>query len=74
MAPDPLERVTPDDLHAAAIRAFTPRDEPQLRTDHLAPVRATVRDAIETVLTLLPENGTVSFNGAVEGLIIQQCD
>jgi segregation and condensation protein A len=38
-----------------------------VRTDHVAPVRASVREAIETVLALLPASGAVSFRDLVYG-------
>jgi segregation and condensation protein A len=67
LAPDPLTRVTVADLAAAAVRALTPVPPPEVRTDHIAPVRASVRDAIETVLALLPTHGTVRFADIARG-------
>jgi segregation and condensation protein A len=61
LAPDPLERVALAELAAAAQRALAPKVEPEVDTDHVAPVRASVRDAIETVLALLPPAGAVTF-------------
>jgi segregation and condensation protein A len=61
LAPDPLAAVTPGQLHAAAVRALAPKPVPIVDLDHVAPVRASVRDAIETVLALLPVRGAVSF-------------
>ena len=68
LAPDPLERITPEILAAAALRGLTPKPEPVVRTDHVAPVRASVRDAIETVLALLPSTGRVRFRDLVAGV------
>lgn len=67
LAPDALECVSSEDIRAAAIRALAPRPEPAVQTEHLAPIRASVRDAIETVLTLLPESGFVSFVDLARG-------
>lgn len=67
LAPDPLERVPLDALVAAARRGLAPRPEPEVRTDHIAPIRASVRDAIETVLALLPGSGTVRFRDLTAG-------
>jgi segregation and condensation protein A len=67
LAPDPLERVALADFVAAAVRGLAPKPEPEVRTDHVAPVRASVRDAIETVLALLPESGAVDFRDLVVG-------
>jgi segregation and condensation protein A len=61
LMPDPLERVTPEQLAAAARAALAPKEPVEVRTDHVAPVRASVRDAIEVVLGLLPADGTVPF-------------
>ena len=44
-----------------------PKVEPEVRTDHVAPIRASVRDAIDTVLALLPRSGTISFRDLATG-------
>jgi segregation and condensation protein A len=67
LAPDPLERVALDALVAAARKGLAPRPEPEVRTDHVAPIRASVRDAIETVLALLPSHGRVRFRDLTVG-------
>ena len=62
LAPDPLERVPLDALLAAArARARAEAGRGGRTTDHVAPIRASVRDAIETVLALLPERGAVQL-------------
>jgi segregation and condensation protein A len=61
LAPDPLERLSVHDIHAAAVRALEAKPPADVRTDHVAPIRASVRDAIDTVLALLPAVGTVTF-------------
>lgn len=70
LAPDPLERVALDAFVAAARRGLAPRVAPptEVRTDHVAPIRASVRDAIETVLALLPESGAVRFRDLTVGV------
>jgi segregation and condensation protein A len=65
---DPLERIRPAQLRTAAVRALTPRPEPVVNTDHVAPIRASVRDAIETVLAALPEHRPLSFRVIVSGV------
>jgi segregation and condensation protein A len=42
---------------------------PEVRTDadHVAPIRASVRDAVETVLALLPATGSVNFRDLTIG-------
>ena len=50
MAPDPLERVSPRLARGRARGARRPKPDPVVDTDHVAPIRASVRDAVETVL------------------------
>ena len=61
MVPDPLERVRLVSLRDAARRALEAPPEPRVEADHIAPVRASVAEAIATVLDRLPENRLVSF-------------
>jgi segregation and condensation protein A len=67
MVPDPLERVRPDALRTAALRALAAKPVPTVDTDHVAPVRASVRDAVDVVLRLLPEREPMSFRALVAG-------
>jgi segregation and condensation protein A len=67
LAPDPLERISLDEFFAAGQRALAPKPEPEVRTDHVAPIRASVRDAIDTVLALLPPTGAISFRDIALG-------
>jgi len=69
LAPDPLERVSLDALVVAARSALFPKPLPEFRTDadHVAPIRASVRDAVETVLALLPAAGSVNFRDLTIG-------
>src|SRR5688572_10975845 len=69
LAPDPLESVAPSKLLAAAMRAMAPRPAPRVDTDHVAPIRASVRDAITVVLERLPESAPVTFRELVAGEI-----
>jgi segregation and condensation protein A len=68
MAPDPLERVTLKALQAAAERGLAPKVEPVVDTFHLAPIRASVRDAAEALLLSLPYDRPVSFRTLVAGI------
>jgi len=68
MAPDPLERVKPDALRAAALRAMSAPPVVVVDTDHVAPVRASVRDAVESLLRLLPASEPMSFRALVAGV------
>ena len=67
LAPDPLERVSLDALLEAARAGLFPKPLPEVRTDHVAPIRASVRDAVETVLALLPATGAVNFRDLTIG-------
>jgi segregation and condensation protein A len=61
LVPDPLDRVTPAQLSAAARRALAPKRAPIVDTDHVAPVRASVADAIGVVMERLPLGQVVPF-------------
>ena len=67
LAPDPLESVAPSALLAAAMRALAPRSAPHVDTDHVAPIRASVRDAVDAVLAALPESAPITFREMVAG-------
>ena len=67
MVPDPLERMKPEALRNAALRVLAAPPVVTVDTEHIAPVRASVRDAVETVLRLLPESETMSFRALVSG-------
>jgi segregation and condensation protein A len=68
LVPDPLERVSLDAFLAAAVSGLTPPEAPEVRTDHVAPIRASVRDAVETILALLPATGAVRFRDLTLGV------
>lgn len=68
LAPDPLAGVGPADLHAAAVRALTPTAAPEVDLHHVAPIRVSVRDAVDDVLLLLPARDAVSFRDLVAGV------
>jgi segregation and condensation protein A len=67
LAPDPLESVAPSSLLAAAMRALAPRSAPHVDTDHVAPIRASVRDAVGAVLAALPDSAPITFREIVAG-------
>lgn len=67
LAPDPLESVTLAAFADAATRAFAPKPAPEVSTSHVAPVRVSVREAVETILAVLPERRPVSFRDLVVG-------
>ncbi|HYV60922.1 MAG TPA: ScpA family protein, partial [Acidimicrobiia bacterium] len=65
LKPDPLDRVAPSTLLAAALRGLAPRPAPIVQVEHIAPIRASVRDAVEVVLSVLPERDAISFRRLV---------
>jgi len=67
MAPDPLESLKPAALRNAALRVLSAPPVVVVDTDHVAPVRASVRDAVESVLNLLPASEPMSFRALVAG-------
>jgi segregation and condensation protein A len=70
LSPDPLERVTLQQLVRAAAKGLTARHEPTVRTDadHITVARVSVREAIEAVLALLPAREPVPFRDLVRGV------
>jgi segregation and condensation protein A len=67
LEPDPLERVRVSALRAAALRAFRNAPPRTVDTDHVAPIRASVRDAVDIVLRLLPGTDAMSFRALTAG-------
>lgn len=66
LVPDPLERVRPTALRDAARRALMPRPTETVDTDHIAPIRASVADAVVMLLDRLPSRRGVTFRDLVE--------
>jgi segregation and condensation protein A len=61
LVPDPLERVKLTALRDAARRSLAPKAQEVVDTDHIAPIRVSVAEAVTTVLDRIPSEGTVSF-------------
>jgi segregation and condensation protein A len=61
IAPDLLAGVTPDQLAAAFGRASVPKPIPSVDLDHVAPIRASVADAVAELVVKLPRMGPTSF-------------
>jgi len=61
LVPDPLEQLKLSALRNAARRMLAPKPDPIVQTDHIAPIRASVADAIVTILDRIPTNESVSF-------------
>ena len=69
LAPDLLVGVTAGDLGAALGRALTPKPKPRIDLDHVAPIRASVRDAVEELVDELPRAGTITFRRLTQALV-----
>ena len=73
LTPDVLEGVTPNDLRAAFLRAVTPKPAPFIDLDHVAPIRASVTDAVVELLEELPIAGTITFR-ELTGSLVERLD
>jgi segregation and condensation protein A len=68
LLPDLLANVTGDDLRAAFLRAVAPKPMPRVLLDHVAPIRASVTDAVAELLDELPRAGRISFRALTDSL------
>lgn len=57
LTPDLLEGVTPERLRAAFLKATAPKPVIRVDLDHVAPIRLSVRDAIDELVDELPRTG-----------------
>lgn len=71
IAPDLLAGVTPDQLAAAFGRASAPKPLPTVDLDHVAPIRASVADAVADLVVKLPRTGPTTFRQLAVGLTAQ---
>lgn len=69
LAPDMLEGVSPDQLVAAYRRAMQPRPQPTIDLFHVAPIRASVIDAVAELCEELPRLKRVSFRDLTASLV-----
>ena len=69
VVPDLLDGISPERLRRAYVRAATPRPEPHVATDHLAPIRVSVADAVVEVLDEVQRAGRLSFRALTVGLV-----
>lgn len=68
LQPDLLASVTAADLAAALVRAATPKPQPRIDLDHVAPIRISVADAVEELRAMLPERRRATFRELTDGL------
>jgi segregation and condensation protein A len=69
LAPDLLAGVTPETLRDAYLRATAPKPVPRIDLLHVAPIRASVTDAVEELLDELPRAGHLTFRRLTESLV-----
>ena len=69
LVPDMLAGITPPDLHAAFLRAVAPKPSLRVDLDHVAPIRASVTDAVEELLDELPRAGRITFRELTGSLV-----
>ena len=68
LMPDMLEGVTPLRLQRAYLRATEPKAPVSIDLFHVAPIRASVADALDELLLVLPTSGPTSFRTIVQGI------
>jgi len=69
LMPDLLEGVTPQRLHAALLRALTPRPVPRVDLHHVTPITLTVADAVAELIDELPRVGRITFAALTADLV-----
>ncbi len=69
LAPDLLAGVAPADVRAAFLRAVMPRAVPRVDVEHLAPIRASVTDAVAELVDELPRAGRIGFRALTGALV-----
>ncbi len=65
VAPNLLAGVRPEDLARLAAAAFTPTPVPEVSTEHIAPARLTVSEAVAELADRLRHGGPVAFESLV---------
>ena len=69
LMPDLLEGTTSKRIHAAYLRAVTPKPMQRIDLFHVAPIRASVADAVDELVDELPRVGRISFRRLTTGLV-----
>jgi segregation and condensation protein A len=69
LVPDVLAGVSPDDLRSALRRALAPKPPPpRVDLGHVAMIKASVRDSVEELSTVLPVTGPTTFRRLTAGI------
>jgi segregation and condensation protein A len=69
LAPDLMAGVTPEKVRDAFLRAVTPKPLPRVQLDHVAPIRASVADAVDELVDELPRVGRITFKRLTGALV-----
>ena len=69
LTPDLLAGVTASDVRLAYLRAVTPKAQVHIDLQHVAPIRASVADAVIELLEELPLVGRISFRALTGDLV-----
>lgn len=69
LAPDLLERTTPDDLRAAYLKATAPKPIVRVDLSHITPIKVTVAEAVEELIDELPRVGRMTFRNLTADLV-----
>lgn len=70
LVPDLMDGVTPKRVHAAFVKAITPKPgPPRIDLFHVNPIRASVADALVELIDELPRAGRISFRRLTSGLV-----
>jgi len=62
LAPDVLAGVTAEQLRQAYLKATAPRPAARVMLDHVAPIRASVAEAVDELVDRLPRTGSITFH------------
>lgn len=68
LTPDPLAGMTPAKLRRAFLRVVSEKPKPEVSLQHVTTVRASVTDAIEEFMDVLPGSGPRNFRELTEGI------
>lgn len=68
LAPDLLEGITADQLRNAFLQVTAPKPQASIDLFHVAPIRASVIDAVADLCVELPSRGRVSFRSLTSSL------
>ncbi len=69
LAPDLLDRVSPDDLRDAYLVAIAPKPVVRVDLSHVTPLKVTVAEAVDEMLDELPRVGRITFRELTANLV-----